>query len=109
MRLDIPDMSVSSPEEEDLVPGITGNIFNLTAYPNPFSQQLNIEFSLSENTPVRIIIYNILGEQIYYENYNELSPGRHTLEILPKTEQSGYYFYSIITSKGKISGKVLKE
>ncbi len=109
MRLDIPDMSVSNPNEDDLVPGITGNIFNLTAYPNPFLEQINIDFSLSENTPVKIIIYNILGEQIYYKNYTELSPGRHTLEITPRSEQSGYYFYTIITGKDKISGKVLKE
>ena len=107
IKLDAPDMSVQG--IEDAIPGVTSDIYNVTAYPNPVNTKLNINYSLSKQSNVSIRIYNMLGKIVYSQNFEKLSPGRHYLQWIAEPVENGYYFYSIITKEGKISGKIIKE
>jgi hypothetical protein len=107
MRLDKPDMSVHA--EQDAIPGVIGNLFNVTAFPNPFKNSLNINFSLSEKSDINIHIYNLLGETLYTQNLSNMVPGRYEFPITLNNLSKGYYVYSITSNKGKISGKIIQE
>ena len=53
------------PEANDTVNGIIQTAVNsVKAYPNPFSEGLNIEFELSEDSWVKLEIFNIAGERV---------------------------------------------
>ena len=83
-------------------------------YPNPFSKETTIEFSLNEMEKVSVSIYNELGQLV--KNLimgNSINPGIFQV-IWDGTDNSGSdaangnYFYSISTSKKVIkSGKII--
>ena len=83
-------------------------------YPNPFSKETTIEFSLIEMEKVSVSIYNELGQLV--KNLlmgNSINPGKFQV-IWDGTDNSGSdaangnYFYSISTSKKVIkSGKII--
>ena len=83
-------------------------------YPNPFSKETTIEFSLNEMEKVSVSIYNELGQLV--KNLimgNPINPGKFQL-IWDGTDNAGgdasngSYFYSISTSKKVIkSGKII--
>jgi len=71
----------------------------LTVYPNPASSQLNISFISPHTDPIKIELFNTLGEIIYQEtftgfleNYNKTID----VEMLSK----GIYFLKIMSSNG---------
>ena len=73
--------------------------YDLSAnYPNPFNPTTKINYQLKENTQVKIVVFNLLGEQVatlvdgeqtagaYITEWNGLSDSRKVLA-------SGIYFY----------------
>lgn len=84
--------------------------YNLGIYPNPFNPATKIVFSISEETDVKIKIYNSLGKEIKILLNENKTAGNYTIEwngtdsnnrVLP----SGVYFVRL--SSGKNS-KVIK-
>ena len=83
-------------------------------YPNPFSKETTIEFSLNETEKVSVSIYNELGQLV--KNLlmgNSINPGKFQV-IWDGTDNSGSdaangnYFYSISTLNKIIkSGKII--
>ena len=67
-------------------------------YPNPFNPETTIRFSLSEAGPVRLAIYNLLGQEVYQFSYAQLQPGEHQVswrgtDQFGNTVSSGVYLY----------------
>lgn len=82
---------LSSPElikEEDLV-------FN--SYPNPFNPSTKIEYSLKETSKVKIIVYNILGQQVKVLENEEKEAGEYHTTFDAKDLSSGIYYCRIVT------------
>jgi len=83
-------------------------------YPNPFSKETTIEFSLNETEKISVLIYNELGQLIKnLLNENTINPGKFQV-IWDGTDNAGgdsangNYFYSISTSKKVLkSGKII--
>jgi flagellar hook assembly protein FlgD len=83
-------------------------------YPNPFSKETTIEFSLKETEKISISVYNELGQLV--KNIlmgSSINPGKFQV-IWDGTDNSasdasnGTYFYSIATSNKIIkSGKII--
>ncbi len=77
--------------------------FNLSQnYPNPFNPATTIEYSIPENSNVRLEVFNILGEKVV-TLVNEYKPAgnyRVTFETnsLNSTLPSGVYIYKINSS-----------
>ena len=47
------------------IPNASGDLVSeINAFPNPFNSQVNISYSLNENTNVRIEVYDIMGQKI---------------------------------------------
>lgn len=64
-------------------------------YPNPFNPSTIISFKLIEKSSIKLLIYNIYGEMIESKKYDDISPGEHIYEWVPKNIASGVYYYTI--------------
>jgi hypothetical protein len=71
-------------------------------FPNPFSTQL--AFSLSNNEPATITLYNIFSQQILQQTFT------NSTTISTAHLAAGIYFYELRNTKGIVkNGKVIKE
>lgn len=73
-------------------------------YPNPFNGQTTISFTIKNNNPIRIEIFNTLGQRIFSKNMGRLNPGKHnflwdTTNTQNSLISSGVYFYRIKIGK----------
>ena len=73
-------------------------------YPNPFNPQTNIEFSIREPIEVKLVIYNLLGQQVKTLAQGYYPSGRHKIVWDGKNEYdqlvaSGIYFYRFKSDK----------
>jgi hypothetical protein len=65
------------------------------AYPNPFSENLNVKVSTAVSK-AEVIIRSVDGKEVFRQSINEASPATNlTLNNLPKLK-SGFYFLSLI-------------
>lgn len=63
-------------------------------YPNPFNPLTKIDFLLSEDSKVKLTVYDILGKEILNLVNNELiTAGKYTVEFNGTNLASGVYFY----------------
>jgi hypothetical protein len=52
---------------------------NLTCYPNPFTTSVNIEFTLTEQIPVELTVFDLNGNHITTLIHKTMPPGGHTI------------------------------
>jgi len=67
-------------------------------YPNPFNPTTTIKFSLPESGNVKLIVFNILGEDVKTLLNGVKEAGIHTINFNASELNSGIYFYKIETS-----------
>lgn len=80
----------------------------LNAFPNPFKQQVNIEFSVATDERVRVEIAAVDGriiETLFEGNANAGEVRR--LEFNAGTLADGMYFYRLITESGVVENRKL--
>lgn len=76
-------------------------------YPNPFNPQTTIPYTLSENTEVRLTVYDLTGRKISVL-VDEIQPaGRHEVYFYGESLPSGLYLYRIDAGGRQISRKML--
>ncbi|MBN1632942.1 MAG: T9SS type A sorting domain-containing protein [Ignavibacteria bacterium] len=74
----------------------TVNSFSLSQnYPNPFNPATNINFSIPENSFVKIIVFDILGKEVATLINSEKSAGEYQIVFDASGLNSGIYFYKI--------------
>jgi len=72
------------------------NKFNIQAYPNPFSNENNLQFTIPTNEKVTIKIIDITGKEITTLTNQIYPAGQHILTWKPNPSQTnGTYFYLI--------------
>lgn len=64
-------------------------------YPNPFNPTTKIDFSMTNNGHVKMIVYNVLGQQVSTLLDNEMTAGSHTVDFDATNLTSGIYIYRI--------------
>lgn len=74
---------------------IDSESLSLTCYPNPFSENLKIEYVLKIKNSVSVKIYNILGNEIETLINQTKTAGSHSIIWNAKNKQSGIYFCTI--------------
>ena len=81
------------------------NNFSLSQnYPNPFNPQTKIRFELpsltrsKSSTPVKLVIYDLLGREVTTLVNEELKPGTYEVDWDGSNFSSGVYFYKIISN-----------
>ncbi len=81
-------------------------------YPNPFNPSTSIAFDLPRTSPVRLTVFNILGQVASTLIDEPLPPGNHEIEWQAVGDSgerlsSGIYFYRIETDFGSETKKMI--
>ena len=72
------------------------NSFTLSAnYPNPFNPVTTIEYTLQKSGEVRMMVYNLLGEEVTRLVDGEMPAGNHIAIWDASNFASGIYFYRL--------------
>lgn len=64
-------------------------------YPNPFNPSTTIQYSLPHRSNVRLVIYNLLGQQVHTLVNEEQSAGWKEIRWNAAPLASGVYFYTL--------------
>jgi hypothetical protein len=64
-------------------------------YPNPFNPETSISFDLVEDGPVKLTVFNSLGQSVAVLVDGLLTAGRHTVTFDGSALTSGLYFYRL--------------
>ncbi|MBN1637501.1 MAG: T9SS type A sorting domain-containing protein [Ignavibacteriales bacterium] len=76
-------------------------------YPNPFNPSTKISFSLPEASEVKLVISNILGQEVATLFTGSMNAGRHTIKFDASNLSSGIYIYTLVTPVGSLSNKMI--
>lgn len=74
---------------------IPGKIELQQNYPNPFNPSTTISFGLPAASPVKLAVYNMLGQQVQQLVEGQMSAGWHTVDFNATSLSSGVYIYRI--------------
>ncbi len=77
-------------------------------YPNPFSDQTQLEIMLKNSADVNVKVTNLLGESILENNYT-FSSGPHTMVFNRNGLASGVYYYTVKVGDESITRKMIIE
>lgn len=64
-------------------------------YPNPFNPVTTIEYSVSESAPVKLTVYNVMGQQVATLVSETKSPGTYRVNWNAAAMASGIYYYRL--------------
>ena len=67
-------------------------------FPNPFNPSTKINFSIAESGIVKIVVYNMLGQEVSLLLNDFEEAGQHTITFDASSLTSGVYFYKLETS-----------
>lgn len=76
-------------------------------YPNPFNPSTTIRYALPEVSPVKITIYNALGQKVEMLVNQRQASGMHSVKFDAEHLGSGVYFYQLSTPKTQMIKKML--
>jgi hypothetical protein len=80
----------------------------LSLYPNPSTDILNISFYSAQQSKISLVIVDVLGKQVYTENYTAQS-GNNLYGIIVGNLKSGFYFVKIQNGDGQTVARFIKE
>ncbi|MBK9227379.1 MAG: T9SS type A sorting domain-containing protein [Ignavibacteria bacterium] len=67
-------------------------------YPNPFNPSTTIKFSLKKSAEIKILLSNILGEQVRVLTDKFTTAGDHEVTLNSADLSTGVYFCSLIAN-----------
>ena len=95
-------------KSEDAVSVIGDGELLINAYPNPFSYKLNIEFTLEQDSKVKLEIFSIAGLRLALIFQNKVSAGElQKVQYIPVALNEGMLFYRLQTDQGAYFGKAV--
>ncbi len=74
-------------------------------YPNPFNPVTDIKFSVKQESQVKLIVYNLIGEVIQELVNNKIAAGHHEVSFNSNNLASGIYVYRLEVNKEIIDTK----
>lgn len=77
-------------------------------YPNPFSSDISIVYTLDQTATVKFRVYDILGKKVYTDSESQKAGGIYVKVLNLRNLRSGMYFYSVESNGKTQSGKFLK-
>ena len=88
--------SATSVRSSNNIPGYYKLMQN---YPNPFNPTTTIEFSLPIKSDVRLMVINILGQEVREVATGSYEAGSHKVSLDASKLASGIYFYKLTAGK----------
>jgi hypothetical protein len=79
-------------------------------YPNPFNPETTISFRLPQKAHVRLVLLNLLGEEVKKIVEGDFDAGVHQVQLDASQLASGVYFYKMEASKfSKVMKIIIKK
>lgn len=87
--------------------GVADNIIStkITASPNPANDELNISFTLSQNTNISVTLTNMLGQVVASQKINNANNGKATFNT--SSLPDGIYIYTFEASGERKTGRIV--
>ncbi len=79
----------------------------VNVYPNPFNNNISVDFLEHQTSDIHIKVYNIIGEEIYSTNILKQKQG--TINIDLQQYKAGVYFIKYMDDKGSKNFKIIKQ
>jgi hypothetical protein len=79
----------------------------LNAYPNPFDQSTNIEFTVKSGW-VKISLFDVIGSELKVLTNQKFNEGTHQIRMEGNDLPSGSYYYRIQTDYGQKTKRLIK-
>lgn len=80
---------------------------NISVYPNPFNDELIVNFESKTFSEVSIVIYDVLGKVVYSD---KIIPKESFVRInTPSRLSDGFYYINVSSSAFSVSKKILKQ
>jgi hypothetical protein len=76
-------------------------------YPNPFNPSKRIIFSIAEEGPISLRVYDILGSEVASLVNENRQPGQYTEQFNGSRLASGVYMYVLRSSEGQLVGRMM--
>jgi hypothetical protein len=76
-------------------------------YPNPFNPSTQISFSLAQNGFVKLVVYNLLGQEVKTLINRNMEAGSHSITFDASGLQSGVYIYKLTSSGLTLTKKMV--
>ena len=80
---------------------------SLKVYPNPFRDQIHIEYSLAEESKVRLEVFDVLGKVIEILDEQVLNPGNYSTKWDASSQSEGTYFLKLTTEESSAMRKII--
>ncbi len=90
--------------------GIDEDLFvenSIRTYPNPARNSLTLKFNLKENSNIDLSIIDVLGKEVFSQNYNQLNSGENIIDIDVNKYAKGIYYYQMTSGKTKKINKII--
>lgn len=87
----------------DVTPAKLGRVQNV---PNPFVERTNIEFSLSKSAPVKVKVYNLVGEKMWSRTVQGKA-GVNRVPFEPAGLENGIYIYRVEAPESNYTGRMM--
>lgn len=78
-----------------------------SVYPNPFSKQTTIRYQVAADAPVRLSVFNNMGQEVRVLENKIQNSGTHEAHFDASTLPPGLYFYHLTIGKETLSGKMI--
>lgn len=75
-------------------------------YPNPFSTTTNIDVTLDNSANVSINVFNMMGQQVYAQDYGKLPAGQNQITINGSDLNTGMYFFTVTAGNSQVTKKM---
>ncbi|TFG95430.1 MAG: T9SS type A sorting domain-containing protein, partial [Calditrichales bacterium] len=97
----IPDGIDGGPAFKPLTFGLAQN------YPNPFNPQTTIRYTVPEQMPVRLTVFDVLGREVAVLVDEEIPAGAHSVNFDAGTLSSGIYYYQLQSAAATLLQKMV--
>jgi hypothetical protein len=84
-----------------------GNTLALSLFPNPATDNVQVNFTLTAETVVTINLYDVAGKLVATESKGNQSAGRHFAHINTSDLAKGFYTVKVQTAVGQSTSKLI--
>ncbi|HKK43073.1 MAG TPA: T9SS type A sorting domain-containing protein [Bacteroidales bacterium] len=84
----------------------TSSTLNVNIYPNPAREYVNVSYELTNDSNIRLEMYDMMGQQLKVRDLGYAYEGSHTVEFPVNDMESGIYLLIIYTGNSQIANKV---
>lgn len=87
--------------------GICAGNFALEVYPNPFRDEIRIDYSLTKRTRVTITVYDLLGKIVEIVEEQTVDPGSHSVVWNAEGHPDATYILKISTDDASLMKRII--